>query len=59
MSIIWPNQFNPEPEDDRHYDECDQANEDSDTEVCICYEIRERQEQDHVDQVLQRRKEEI
>jgi hypothetical protein len=54
--------FLPEPEDDRHYVECDKTNEralieEDGTEVCICAEIQQALEDDHTDRVLQHRKE--
>jgi hypothetical protein len=53
MKTIWPYQFAPEPPDDEHFDECNEAN----STVCICHEIQEQQRLGAVDIILAQRKE--
>jgi hypothetical protein len=53
MKPIWPYQSNPEPPDDEHFDECNEA----DSTTCICHEIQEKQHLDTVDIILAQRKE--
>jgi hypothetical protein len=53
MRTIWPYQSAPEPPDDEHFDECNEA----DSPTCICHEIQEQQRLDAVDIILAQRKE--
>lgn len=50
MSIIWPNMFNPEPDDDEHFPECDayrgMQRMRGEDEFCICGEIVDERKAD-------------
>ena len=61
MTIIWPNQNNPEPPDQpEHYPECNQNNDRRAStygDICICDEVLQWRADDAVERELQDRKE--